>query len=193
MNIFILARKTSLSASYHCNKHCVKMILEYSQLLSTAHKVLDGESCPIFHEIYKATHENHPCAKWVRQSSENYAYLLDLLFHLHLEYSMRYNKVHASYEIYKLLNQYFPININRQADLTLPPICCPPTVKILVAHNNPSLDTNSWEFVIACYRTYYLSYKSHILKWKNFTTQPMWVTNGQLNGVTKHNIESLNH
>ena len=27
----------------HCDKHVVKMILEYAQLLSTAHRVLDGD------------------------------------------------------------------------------------------------------------------------------------------------------
>ena len=27
----------------HCDKHVVKMILEYAQMLSTAHRVLDGD------------------------------------------------------------------------------------------------------------------------------------------------------
>jgi hypothetical protein len=27
----------------HCDKHVVKMIIEYAQLMSTAHRVLDGE------------------------------------------------------------------------------------------------------------------------------------------------------
>ena len=38
MNIFYLDTDPELSAKYHCDKHVVKMILEYGQLLSTAHR-----------------------------------------------------------------------------------------------------------------------------------------------------------
>jgi hypothetical protein len=43
MNIFALATDPVLAAQMHCDKHVVKMIVEYAQLLSTAHRVLDGE------------------------------------------------------------------------------------------------------------------------------------------------------
>ena len=42
MNIFFLSRHAQLAAQAHCDKHVVKMILEYAQLLSTAHRLLDG-------------------------------------------------------------------------------------------------------------------------------------------------------
>ena len=42
MNIFYLDRDPVTCAKQHCDKHIVKMILEYAQLLSTAHRVLDG-------------------------------------------------------------------------------------------------------------------------------------------------------
>lgn len=42
MNIFALARDPYIAASYHCDRHVVKMIVEYAQLLSTAHRQLDG-------------------------------------------------------------------------------------------------------------------------------------------------------
>lgn len=42
MNIFVLDRDPYIAASYHCDKHVVKMICEYAQLLSTAHRQLDG-------------------------------------------------------------------------------------------------------------------------------------------------------
>lgn len=42
MNIFALHRNPFAAAAYHCDKHVVKMIVEYAQLLSTAHRVLDG-------------------------------------------------------------------------------------------------------------------------------------------------------
>lgn len=42
MNIFALDRDPYVAASFHCDKHVVKMIVEYAQLLSTAHRQLDG-------------------------------------------------------------------------------------------------------------------------------------------------------
>jgi hypothetical protein len=42
MNIFKLSEDTKTTAQMHCDKHLVKMILEYSQILSAAHRILDG-------------------------------------------------------------------------------------------------------------------------------------------------------
>ena len=42
MNIFYLDDNVVKCAEMHNDKHVVKMILEYAQLLSTAHRVLDG-------------------------------------------------------------------------------------------------------------------------------------------------------
>lgn len=42
MNIFYLHSDPNICAKYHCDKHVVKMILEYAQLLSTAHRIIDG-------------------------------------------------------------------------------------------------------------------------------------------------------
>lgn len=42
MNIFALDTNPTICAQYHCNKHLIKMIVEHLQLISTAHRVLDG-------------------------------------------------------------------------------------------------------------------------------------------------------
>lgn len=42
MNIFVLSADPMVAARSHCDRHVVKMIVEYAQLLSTAHRVLDG-------------------------------------------------------------------------------------------------------------------------------------------------------
>ena len=42
MNIFYLDNDVDVCAQMHVDKHVVKMILEYAQLLSTAHRLLDG-------------------------------------------------------------------------------------------------------------------------------------------------------
>lgn len=113
MNIFYLDHNQQKCAEYHCDRHTVKMIVEYAQLLSTAHRVLDGkaveEKNAIGHRmiryylgdarddiLYKSTHINHPSAIWVRESRENYIWLYGLLVNLVNEYTYRYGKYHAT-------------------------------------------------------------------------------------------------
>ena len=95
MNVFYLDHDPKTCATYHNDKHCVKMILEYAQLMSTAHRILDGDDVnPI---IYKATHKNHPSAVWARTNGSNYEWLYELFVDLSDEYSYRYGKLHLSY------------------------------------------------------------------------------------------------
>ena len=113
MNIFYLHNDPQKCAEMHVDKHCVKMILEYAQLLSTAHRVLDGTQLtrlsktgrkqtafvlPDAREslLYSATHINHPSAVWVRQSAQNYDWLYQLFGWLCNEYTYRYGKIHAT-------------------------------------------------------------------------------------------------
>lgn len=49
MNIFVLDYNVEKCAQYHCDKHVVKMILESCQMLSTAHRVLDGVRTQLKH------------------------------------------------------------------------------------------------------------------------------------------------
>jgi hypothetical protein len=64
MNIFYTNENPIIAAQDHCLVHQNKMIIEYAQLLSSAHHILDGEYA--IDGIYKATHKNHPSAIWVR-------------------------------------------------------------------------------------------------------------------------------
>jgi len=93
MNIFYLHNNPEICAAYHCDKHVVKMILEYAQLLSTAHHELDG--VPSI-ECYKSTHKNHPSAVWARQSVHHYRWWYRLLSNTCREYTKRYRKIHAT-------------------------------------------------------------------------------------------------
>ena len=89
------------------------MILEYAQLLSTAHRVLDGNHIDGYSKtgrkqkryvlsdnrdsfLYSATHINHPSAVWVRKSRDNYTWLYQLLVWLCREYTYRYGKIHKT-------------------------------------------------------------------------------------------------
>ena len=119
MNIFYLDADVTECAKAHNDKHTVKMIVEYAQLMSTAHRMLDGElyydkskngrkvaryKLPDHREehMYKACHFNHPSAVWTRQSNNNYNWLYCLWVELCKEYTYRYGKKHASAE----LNEY---------------------------------------------------------------------------------------
>ena len=114
MNIFILDKDPIKAAQLQCDKHIVKMILESAQMLCTAHRVIDGYpdirvrngrsnkvfKLPDYREslFYGATHRNHPCNVWVRQSLKNYKWLYDHFCALCDEYTHRYGKVHKSDE-----------------------------------------------------------------------------------------------
>lgn len=42
MNIFVLSQNPFEAAQYHCDSHTCKMVIEYAQMLSTAHRYHDG-------------------------------------------------------------------------------------------------------------------------------------------------------
>lgn len=156
MNIFYLDPKPKKAAEYHCDKHVVKMCLEYAQLLSSAIHVTDpnlAERLP----LYALTHKNHPCAVWARSSSANFLWLADLGIELGLEYTRRYGKSHKS--VREVIEQ---IELPELPDLpfTEPPQCMPDQYKV---------DGNT----VQAYRNYYLGDKSRFAVWKN-TSLPEW-------------------
>lgn len=87
MNIFILDKDVKLSAKYHCDQHVNKMILEAAQMACTVQTLLGNVNVP-----YRATHPNHPCTIWARESLDNYIYLLDYAFYLNEEAKARYER-----------------------------------------------------------------------------------------------------
>ena len=106
MNIFVLSLNAREAAEYHCDKHVVKMILETAQLLYCAHWVVDPDNIPA--GAYRKTHPNHPCAIWVRESTENYRWLSDLGLCLCREYTYRYGKHHKTEAHIAWLSDNFP-------------------------------------------------------------------------------------
>lgn len=171
MNIFYLSSYPEVCAKMHNDSHCSKMIIEYAQLMSTAHRYLDGEmyygltkngrkikrwkvNSNLEDVLYKASHINHPSAIWVRQSKENYEYLYKLWTELHNEFVYRYRSgslnPHESYRKLHEALKYPPINIP-EGNFTQPTPAMPDDVK----------DKCS----ILSYRKYYNKYKQHLAKW----------------------------
>ena len=180
MNIFYLDQDVRKCAEMHNDKHVVKMILEYAQLLSTAHRILDGvlstgvspsgrkKTIYVLADnrdtiLYSATHVNHPSAVWVRQSAHNYMWLAELLEECCKEYSHRYEKVHKVERdgLMQALKNQFPTNIS-DGPFTEPTPAMPEDVKILREVRTDRYELDS----LASYRNYYIKNKTHLANWK---------------------------
>ena len=169
MNIFYLDKHYKTCAKQHVDKHVVKMIVEYAQLLSTAHRVLDGEeyegrtannrrirrfkmaNSNIENTLYKASHINHPSAIWVRESSQHYWWLYLLFRELCMEYTHRYGKIHSTESKLGEILQIKPKNI-KDNGFVEPPQAMPDYCKV------PG-DS------IKAYQMYYVNEKIGFAKW----------------------------
>ena len=180
MNIFYLHHDPKICAQLHVDKHVVKMILETAQLLSTAHRVLDGKEYFDISSgrrikrwklsnshagdqlLYKATHINHPSAIWARESKANYQWLASLLVELCKEYTYRYGKVHKceSDGLVKWLAGWAPENIPNKP-FTQPTPAMPDQYKV----KGDSVQS---------YRNYYMGDKTRMASWKNRQVPDWW-------------------
>ncbi len=157
MNIFYLDHNPVVCAEQHNDKHCVKMILEYAQLMSTTHRLVDRiEDHKL---LYKATHVNHPSTIWTRQNASNYNWLYNLFESLAKEYTYRYDKHHKSYLKLKDFLCSPPANLPG-GDFTQPTPAMPDYCKV----PGDSL---------ASYRYYYRKEKGHLATWKKRSV-PEW-------------------
>lgn len=111
MNLFILSLCFRECAEWMFDKHISKMIIEATQMLSTAKHLLDpfdiDEGI-----IYRISHKNHPVTIWIRTSLENYMWTLDMIDAMHDEWKYRYDHsdtmYHNSYIIAQYLRTYAP-------------------------------------------------------------------------------------
>ena len=182
MNIFYLHYEPKACAQQHVDKHVVKMIVEYAQLLSTAHRIIDGvesiglsktgrkqkryvlsdEREPL---LYHATHVNHPSAKWARHSLANYHWLYSLWKELLGEYTHRYGKIHSCERLNDHL-RFPPTHIpNKDEQFCAPWRAMPEEYKFA---------SDVKDYTMKSYRAYYNGAKSHMFKWKN-REAPSWI------------------
>lgn len=185
MNIFYVDRDPYVAAKYLGDKHVVKMILESTQMLCTAHRVLDGVPITFMNAkgkkrtsyqfpdlkkeemLYKPTHINHPCNIWIRNSVHAYCWLYRHACCLADEYTNRYNKTHKCTDLLSTFLRRWPENIPNNL-FTHPPLAMPDQYKL----------TNS----IESYRNYYYHEKvlTGKIKWKDSSTIPDWITNFEI-------------
>ena len=160
MNIFYLDRDPKIAAQMMCDKHVVKMILESAQMLSTAHRVLDGDEYADKNGLYKKAHVNHPSSEWVRCSYQQYKWLYDHMVALMEEYTYRYGKHHATERLKVPLSEYpkaIPVSglvlgaFHCTAGFDDPPQCMPEVCK--------------GEDTVLAYQNYYIIEKSGFARW----------------------------
>jgi len=145
MNIFVLDLNPEVAATYHNNKHVVKMILESKTLLELAHNP------------NKNNWKHHPCSKWARSSRENYRWLAKLAVALCQEYTYRYSKKH------KCQDEIIWLRDNE------------PTFQVFSLTNFVQAMPEDVKSVdpVKAYRDYYIKYKRHLAKWKTREV-PSW-------------------
>lgn len=132
MNMFITDVEHKLNLVNYCDVHVRKMITEQAQMLSTAHRVLDGVKGTLLvyskkdkkfilkqygavlrhmgeegstPALYLKTHENHPNNLWIRESIMNYRYAYHLFIAMLDEYEYRFEKKHESSKLRHDLKQ----------------------------------------------------------------------------------------
>ena len=164
MNIFAVDHNPVVAAQCLVDSHVVKMVLESAQLLSTAHRVLDGDDRKQLRDarepvLYRATHVNHPSAIWCRQSLNSYCWLFYHFSALLEEYTHRYNKYHKT----GILEPW----------LVEPPRNIPHigTQKFSLAMDAKYIISDD---PITNYRNYYKQGKTHLHKWTN-RKPPEWM------------------
>ena len=157
MNIFYLDRDPKIAAQMHCDKHCIKMILESAQMLSTAHRVIDGDDYANERGLYKMAHKNHPSTIWVRSSDEHYNWMYSLMLSQMGEYTYRYDKHHATERLIEPL-RLLPTSIENNGFVD-PPMCMPEYCKK--------------DDVVSSYQNYYIEEKSDFATWKR-RAMPEW-------------------
>ena len=111
-------------------------------------------------QVYKATHANHPCSIWVRQTTSNYEWLYALFCYLHEEYLTRFHKPHLSYTLLHALLKEPPVHLS-DGGLTQFAQAMPAEYK------QPD--------VVKAYRNYYCS-KLHFCQWTPPAYKPWWIS-----------------
>lgn len=154
MNIFFLHLNQRKCAKWHVDKHVVKMILESTQLLCSAHHIFPNKN-NLYTPPYKLTHKNHPCSKWVRESLSNYKWLVKLAKELCFEYTYRYGKIHkCEAYIFELENNFPDI---KDIGLTTP---------AQAMNEEYKSSDNNIENIIEAYKNYYYFEKYDLHSWK---------------------------
>lgn len=186
MNIFYIDEDPKEIAKALVDRHIVKMPLESAQMLSTAHRLLDGQAVlavseykkKVLHllegetwdinrstgkfiindeKCYKVAHAKHPSTVWTIESKQHYDWHFQLFKEMLDEFTRRYNKQHGCAKLLSFL-QNSPKNI-AEAGFRPPTPAMPEKYKV--------------DSVLESYRRYYAGDKWRFATWKH-NIMPKW-------------------
>jgi hypothetical protein len=180
MNLFVLSECPVESAQMMCDKHIPKMIVEAAQMLSTAHRMLDGymekrpsksgkrmvnayihTNADLDDALYNAVHHYHPCTVWTMETKANYEWHYKHFLALCSEFEYRFDKQHLSYTKLGDVLKFIPANIS-DAKLTEFPQAMKQYPECMVEGD-----------AVQAYRNYYHVAKS-FAKWAKGREAPTW-------------------
>ena len=184
MNIFYLDHDPVIAAQMMCDKHIPKMIVEAGQMISTAHRMLDGTegrklsksgkrtvkyySHPdetLENVLYKAVHFNHPSTVWTRESDKNYMWHYNHMLALGEEFELRFGKKHKTIELLKDVLVNIPKNIRKTTTVT--------PIRLAMAAYPQCIVENDG---VQSYRNFYIADKREFAKWEKGRNAPTWWT-----------------
>jgi hypothetical protein len=157
VNIFVVNQDPVIAAQSLCDKHVPKMLLESTQLLCSAFHT----NGPLALNIpYKLSYKNHPCTKWVRQSQDNFEWLLQHSKGIVSEFNLRFNKPHACEKILNWCEQ-------NMSELTF-------SARTLTDFAQAMPENYKSKDAVSAYRTYYRIDKSRFAQWNKGRNAPDW-------------------
>lgn len=170
MNIFALNADPILAAKDLCNSHCIKMILESTQMLAT-NAILCGateDQLPLTKSgtPIRKTHQNHPSTIWARQSRSNYRWLINHAKAMCQEYSKAYSKTHFCE---KGIDQLSSLDcLIPDGELT--------PFAIAISQDSKCRQLSNFESMspVEKYRAYYSLDKRSFAKWEKGRDMPKW-------------------
>lgn len=155
MNIFVLSVDPFEAAQMQCDRHCVKMSLETTQILSTVMHLLGEPNAP-----YRPTHVGHPCVKWAMKGDNRWWTFFHMCGLLD-EYERRYGRIHACSRFRTVLRPTFAYD---RIDLSPSDFvqCMPDAYKVEGD-------------AVEAYRRYYRGDKTRFARWKHGNEPAWWV------------------
>lgn len=161
MNIFAVEKCPTLAARALCDAHVIKMALESTQLLCTSLRLLLGDKSKAVEGLYKATHINHPCTRWVTANTGAWCWTYLHGIALIAEYKRRYLQTHACGDVLKGLYIRRGLEDIDQVQL--------------LARRAPPLGANTWDETIAHYRAYYKIKQRTLTRFTYRCNPPSWL------------------
>jgi len=168
MNAFILDIDLSKNAEYHCDAHVLKLILESTQMASTAFNKTNPWN---IEGPMRSSFINHPINIWTRSNINNYTWMCCYGLALCYEYTYRYGRRHVHEgSLISLFQHRYELNL---PDLPLDPPhqSVPPRLK----------RESTWEGAVEAYRDYYRSVKRYEMRtgchWRHKRKEPDWYEN----------------